>query len=135
MPTITRQCHSCHQRALGDAYQRTLQRASQKEQALAVNRPRFGSLKHKGKIFPPSRKIKTLTTMPVVGVEAATSTTTTEFGHETLVTNDVAMMTGTPCQTKTSATSDIATKIGTPRQIEKLSKTTVDGVEVMAMSC
>ena len=108
---------------------------SRKEQALAVNRPRFGSLKHNGKTFPPSRKIETLTTMTVVGVEAATTTTTTEFGLETLVTNDVAMMTSTPCQIKTLATSDIATKIGTPRQIEKLPKTTADGVEATAMSC
>jgi hypothetical protein len=73
--------------------------------------------------------------MTVVGDEAATSTTTIEFGLETFVTDDVAMMTGTPCQIMTSATSDIATKIGTPRQIEMLPKMTADGVEATAMSC
>jgi hypothetical protein len=73
--------------------------------------------------------------MTVVGVEAATSTTTTEFGLETLVTNNIAMMTGTPCQIKTSATGNVITKIGTLRQIEKLPKTTADGVEAVVMLC
>jgi hypothetical protein len=134
-PTITRQHPRRCRCALGAAYRRTLRHASRKEQALAVNCPRFGSLKHKGKTFPPSRKIETLTTMTAVGVEAAMSTTTTEFGLETLVTSYVAMMTGTPCQIETSATGDVATKIGTPRQIEKLPKTTADGVEAAAISC
>ena len=130
-PTITTQ----RQRALGAAYRHTLQCVSRTEQALAVNPPWFGPLKHKSKTFPPSWKVETLTLMTVVGVEAATSRTTTEFGLETLVTNDVAMMTGIPCQIKNSAIDNDTTKIGTLCQIEKLPKTTADGVEVMAMSC
>ena len=91
--TTTRQCRRRRQRALGAAYRRTLRRASRKEQALMVNRPRFGSLKHKGKTFPPSQEIETLPTVTVVGVKDATSNTTTKFELETLVHNGVTMMT------------------------------------------
>jgi hypothetical protein len=86
-------------------------------------------------IGTPSQKIMTLTTMTVVGVEAAMSTTTTEFGFETLVTDDVGMMTGTPCKIETLVTGDAATRIGTPCQIKKLPKMTAAGVEAAATLC
>jgi hypothetical protein len=74
-----------------DVYRRTLRHASQKEHTLAVNHPRFGSLKHKSKTFPPSWEIEALTTM-IVGDEDTTSTTTTKFGLETLMNDEVAIM-------------------------------------------